>query len=136
MGAGYIIIGRKLRAKTSTITYISLVYTIAAVFLIIFMLISGQQYVGFSGQTLIYLVLLAIIPQLLGHTSFNWALGYLSAAFISITLLGELIGSIILGYLVFSERPSLLNLFGAILILIGIVVSFLTKNKPIENSGK
>ncbi|MCK5342777.1 MAG: DMT family transporter, partial [Candidatus Heimdallarchaeota archaeon] len=135
-GAGYIIIGRKLREKTSTITYISLVYTFAAVFLIFFMFLSGQQYLGFSGQTYIYFILLAIIPQLLGHSSFNWALGYLSAAFISITLLGEPIGSTILGYLVFSERPSLINLIGAILILTGIVVAFLTKNEPLENSGE
>jgi len=129
MGAGYILIGRKLREKTSTLSYITLVYSIAAVFLLILMFISGEKYSGFSNQTYLYLALLAIIPQLLGHTSFNWALGYLSAAFISITLLGEPVGSTILGYIIFSETPSPINIFGAILILIGILIAFITKNK-------
>jgi len=136
MGAGYVLIGRKLRAKTSTLSYITLVYSIAAVFLLIFMILSGQKFTGFSSQTYLFFALLAIIPQLLGHSSFNWALGYLSATFVSITLLGEPIGSTILGYLVFSETPSPINLFGAILILTGIIVAFLTKNISIESTGE
>jgi len=63
------------------------------------------------------------VPQLLGHTSFNWALRYLSAAFVSISLLGEPIGSSILAYFLFRETPTILKLFGAILILVGIYIA-------------
>jgi drug/metabolite transporter (DMT)-like permease len=49
---------------------------------------------------------LALVPQLLGHSSFNWALGYLSAAFVSVTLLGEPIGSTILAYTLLEEFPA------------------------------
>lgn len=136
MGAGYILIGRKLRSKISTVSYITLVYGIAAIFLILFAILSGQRFFGFSSQTYIFFILLAIIPQLLGHSSFNWALGYLSAVFISISLLGEPIGSSILGYIIFSETPSPLNLFGAILILIGIIIALLKKNKPTSTLGE
>jgi drug/metabolite transporter (DMT)-like permease len=60
---------------------------------------------------------------LLGHSTFNWALRYLPAAFVSITLLGEPIGSAILAYFILDEVPTALMVFGAILILVGIYVA-------------
>jgi drug/metabolite transporter (DMT)-like permease len=59
----------------------------------------------------------------LGHTSFNWALKYLSAAYVSITLLGEPIGSTLLAYFLLEETPSAMKIFGAILILFGIYIA-------------
>lgn len=120
MAAGYVIIGRVLRPRLSLITYISLVYSVAAVVLMIIMISARLPVFGYSPQAYLWLALLALFPQLLGHTSFNWALKYLSAAYVSITLLGEPIGTIILAYFFLQERPALLKLFGAILILFGI----------------
>jgi drug/metabolite transporter (DMT)-like permease len=59
----------------------------------------------------------------MGHSSFNWALGYLSAAFVSISLLGEPIGSAVLAYILLDETPTLLKIIGAILILAGIYIA-------------
>lgn len=120
MAAAYVMIGRVLRSKLTLIAYIFLVYGVAAVVLIIIMLASRLPVTGYSPQAYLWLVLLALLPQLLGHSSFNWALRYLSAAYVSITLLGEPIGTIILAYFLLQERPSLMKLFGAILILFGI----------------
>jgi drug/metabolite transporter (DMT)-like permease len=69
-----------------------------------------------------------LVPQLLGHSSFNWALGYLSAAFVSITLLGEPIGSAILAYILLDETPTILKIIGAILILAGIFIASREEN--------
>jgi len=122
-GAGYLLIGRKLRANMSLVSYISLVYGMAAVVLIIFMFGAGLKPFGYSPQSYVWLILLAIIPQLIGHSTFNWALGYLSAAFVSITLLGEPIGSTILAYVVLQEKPGLIKLIGGGLILVGIYIA-------------
>jgi drug/metabolite transporter (DMT)-like permease len=122
-GAGYLLIGRKLRANMFLVSYISLVYGMAAIVLIIIMLASGLKAFGYSPQSYVWLILLAIIPQLMGHSSFNWALGYLSAAFVSITLLGEPIGSTILAYLILQEKPTLIKLIGGGLILVGIYIA-------------
>jgi drug/metabolite transporter (DMT)-like permease len=73
-------------------------------------------------------LLLALVPQLFGHSTFNWALRYLSVAFVSITLLGEPIGSTILAYLLLEEIPSGLKIFGAILILVGIYTAARSEN--------
>jgi drug/metabolite transporter (DMT)-like permease len=123
MGAGYILIGRQLRAKISLTSYIFLVYGMAAIVLIFIMLLAGQSPFGFSLKTYSLFLLLAIVPQLLGHSSFNWALGYLSAAYVSITLLGEPIGSTILAYFILQEKPGGIKIIGAILILLGIVLA-------------
>ena len=68
-------------------------------------------------------LLLALLPQLIAHSTFNWALRYLPAAYVSITTLGEPIGSTILAFLLLGERPTGLMLAGGILILTGIAVA-------------
>jgi drug/metabolite transporter (DMT)-like permease len=122
-GAGYLLIGRKLRANMSLVSYISLVYGMAAIVLIIIMLVAGLNFFGYSPQSYVWLILLAIIPQLIGHSTFNWALAYLSAAFVSITLLGEPIGSTILAYIILHEKPTPVKLIGGALILVGIYIA-------------
>jgi drug/metabolite transporter (DMT)-like permease len=119
-GAGYLLIGRKLRSKMSLISYISLVYGMAAIVLVFIMFSARENPLGYSPQIYLWLLLLAIIPQLIGHSTFNWALGYLSAAYVSITLLGEPIGSTILAYFVLNEKPTWIKLIGGGLILVGI----------------
>lgn len=121
--AGYILIGRRLRQGMSLIGYIFVVYGIAAVALIGFMLLSGEQAFGYPPQAYLWFLLLALIPQLLGHSSFNWALGYLSAAYVSISLLGEPVGSSILAYIFLNEIPGMIEIFGAILILTGLYLA-------------
>jgi drug/metabolite transporter (DMT)-like permease len=123
MAAGYLLIGRRLRGGISLIPYIFVVYGIAALVLIGLMFASGQSVTGYAPQTYVWLILLALVPQIMGHSSFNWALGYLSAAFVSITLLGEPIGSAVLAYILLDETPKFLKIIGAILILAGIFVA-------------
>jgi drug/metabolite transporter (DMT)-like permease len=121
--AGYVLIGRKIRAKLPLIPYITLVYGIAATILILVMFWGNDPVYGFSSSTYLWLVLLALVPQLIGHSLFNWALGYLSAALVSISLLGEPIGSSILAYVILQETPSPLKIFGALFILTGIFIA-------------
>lgn len=121
--SGYLTIGRRLRSNVSLVTYTFLVYGMAAVILLLMVGILKQPMTGFAPQTYVWFALLAVIPQLLGHTTFNWALRYLSASYISINLLGEPIGSSILAYVILKEVPAPLKLFGAVMILIGIYLA-------------
>lgn len=120
---GYLIIGRKLRAKISLLPYIFLVYGIAAVVLIAIMAAAGQTPFGFSPLTYLWILLLALVPQLIGHSTYNWALKYLPAALVAVTVLGEPIGSTILGYIIFQEAPGWIKAAGGILILAGIYLA-------------
>jgi drug/metabolite transporter (DMT)-like permease len=117
---GYLIIGRKLRARLSLIPYIFLVYGMAALALIIVMLTAGQSPFGYETKTYGWIFLLAALPQLIGHSTYNWALRYLPAAFVAVTTLGEPIGSAILAYFILNETPTIAVITGGLLILFGI----------------
>jgi len=124
---GYLIIGRKLRANISLIPYIFMVYGFAAVVLIVIMFVSGNSPFGFAPKTYGWIFLLAALPQLVGHSTYNWALKYLAAALVAVTTLGEPIGSAILAFFILNETPTLATLLGGILILTGIYLA--SRNK-------
>ncbi len=121
-GAGYFLIGRRLRPHLSLTSYIFLVYGAAGLVLVVMVWLTGTPAVGFSGTTYIWLLLLAIVPQLIGHSSFNWALGHLPASYISLPLLGEPLASTLMALVLLNEVPSLIKVFGGALILIGIAL--------------
>ncbi len=120
---GYLVIGRKLRAGMSLVPYIFLVYGMAAAALIVIMLAAGKSPFGFEAKTYGWIFLLAAIPQLIGHSTYNWALRYLPAAFVAVTTLGEPIGSAILAFFILRETPSAAVILGGILILLGIFLA-------------
>ncbi len=126
--SGYIIIGRKVRAKISLIPYIFLVYGISAIALIVMMLAAGESPRGYPAQTYGWIFLLAVFPQLIGHSTYNWALRYLPASFVAITTLAEPVGSAVLAYFILSERPTTGVLLGGLLILIGIYLAARPRN--------
>lgn len=121
--SGYLLIGCKVRAKISLIPYIFLVYGISAITLTAFTLIARQNLFGYSPATYFWIFLLAAIPQLIGHSTFNWLLKYLSATLVAVTSLAEPIGSAILAYLLLKESPSWGVAAGRGLILIGIFLT-------------
>jgi drug/metabolite transporter (DMT)-like permease len=123
MAAGYLLIGRQLRSSMSLVAYTFVVYGFAAVVLVIITLGLGYRLTGYSPTTFLLFLALAVIPQLLGHSTFNWALRYLPAVYVSISLLGEPVGSTILAYFLLAEIPTPSKLIGAALILIGIIIS-------------
>jgi drug/metabolite transporter (DMT)-like permease len=121
--AGYMIIGRKVRARLALIPYITLSYGSAALVLLLLVFIAGQPLTGFPAPAYGWFVLLALLPQLVAHSTYNWALKYLPAAFVSISLLGEPLGSTLLALVLLGEMPSGLKLIGAAMILAGIVIA-------------
>jgi drug/metabolite transporter (DMT)-like permease len=126
---GYLIIGRKIRAHISLVPYIFLVYGMAAIALIIFMLASRNSPLGYEPETYGWILLLAVVPQLIGHSIFNWALKHMPATFVAVNTLGEPVGSAILAVFILNEYPSYMVLLGGILILAGIVLVSNQQNK-------
>ncbi|MEW6568752.1 MAG: DMT family transporter [Chloroflexota bacterium] len=129
-GAGYFLIGRRLRADLSLLSYIGLSYSTAAVVLLLLVLVSGQPLLAYPPITYLWFAFLALGPQLLGHSSFNWALRFLPAAFVGITLLGEPVGSTILAALLLDERPSVVKALSMMLTLAGIYLASRATTRP------
>lgn len=125
-GAGYFLIGRRLRSRLSLLAYVFPVYGTAAIILMTVMLVAGLGPAPQQPETWFWLVLMAVGPQILGHSSLNWALRYLSATFVSLATLGEPIGSTLLAWWVLGERPTVWTVVGGVLILSGIAIAYRT----------
>jgi drug/metabolite transporter (DMT)-like permease len=121
--AGYLLVGRRLRAKLSLVPYIAVVYGTAAVVMLGLVGFARQTFASYSPATYGWLLLLALVPQLIGHSSFNWALAHLPATYVSVATLGEPIGSTILAYFILRETPTPIKIMGAVMILVGIVIA-------------
>ncbi len=120
---GYFVIGRKLRAGMSLIPYIFLVYSVSALALLATVFITREPLTGYKPVTYLWIVLLALVPQLIGHSTYNWALRYIPATLVATVNLGEPIGSSILAFIILGEVPGTLKIFGALFILLGIYLS-------------
>ena len=125
--ACYLVIGRKLRAKLTLLPYIWLVYGFAAIFLVVLVMVGRLPVTGYSATAYEMIVLLALVPQLIGHTSFNFALRYVSATYVSIASQMEPIGSAIAAFVLFAETPLPLQIWGSGAILLGVIVATLAQ---------
>jgi len=125
---GYLIIGRKLRAGMSLVPYIFLVYGMGAIVLLIIMFAAGHSPFVLEGKAYGWIFLLAAVPQLIGHSTYNWTLRFLPATFVAVTTLSEPIGSAILAFYILNETPAFATIVGGILILIGIYLASRIKN--------
>ena len=128
-GSGYLLSGRILRRSLDAFHYATLVYSVSAVFLIMLALATSSPFVGFRKIDYVYLLLLAIVPQMIGHTSINWSLRFLSASFVAIAILGEPIGSTILAYFILSESITYMKVLGALFIILGIFIGIKGESK-------
>jgi drug/metabolite transporter (DMT)-like permease len=122
MAGIYILAGSSFRKRLSLSTYAFFVYGSATIFLFLAALLVGADlWVTDHVEYLIFLGL-ALVPMLLGHTIYNWALKYVSPTFVSVSLLGEPIGSSILAFMLLGEDPSIGALVGGPLVLAGILM--------------
>lgn len=121
--SAYLMIGRRLRAGLTLSLYIWLAYGVAALFLFAGAGATGAPLAGFSTAAWLALLGMAVGPQLIGHTSYNWSLKHVSPTFVAVVTLGEPIGSALLAFLLFAEALAPLQAAGFALLLCGIYLA-------------
>jgi drug/metabolite transporter (DMT)-like permease len=122
-GAGYFLAGQRLRPAVSLLTYAGVVYAICAALLLATVLIAGDPLGGFDAETWWMLLLLALVPQIVGHTTFNYLLADLSATVVAVAVMGEPVVSALLAVAFFGEVPSWATILGGAVLLAGIYVA-------------
>jgi drug/metabolite transporter (DMT)-like permease len=130
--AGYLMMGRRLRQKLSLIAYVSICYGGAACILWSIVIGFRFQIWGFGTQTVAAFVLMALFPQLIGHSCYNWALKYFSTSFIAVSLLGEPIGATIFAYILFHEGLTLMKVIGGLVIMAAIYMAAVGEQRSQE----
>lgn len=120
MVSGYWLFGQHVRKRLSLMTYTYVVYGTSTGFIFIYVFSTGQAVYGYSLNDWLIFLALAIFPTLLGHSVFNWALKWVSASLISMTILLEPVGASILAYFVLGEILSVTQWMGGVVIILGI----------------
>ena len=134
--AGYLLVGRRMRQNQDLIQYVFPVYSTAGLVLIVLSLIFHKPFFGYSPSTYLLFFLLALIPQLIGHTTLNWALKYLPASMLAVINLGEPVGSTILAYFILGEGLTIWKVLGGALVLSGILVALRKDTVSVGGSRK
>jgi len=116
----YILAGRKLRKELDLVSYVTPVYAFSAVVLVLMGIVTGSVMGPYQTSEYILFLVIAIVPMIFGHTVYNWALRYISAPVVSVSLLGEPVGATILAAVFLGENPSMYTLVGGFITLIGI----------------
>lgn len=131
MVTAYFLFGQTVRKRLSLFTYTFVVYLISSITLIIYDLILGYSLFYYTKQDWLVFLLLAIIPTLLGHTLFNWAIKWLSTSIISMTILFEPVGASVLAYFILNEVLTGSQWIGGLILMAGLFL-FLWMNNTKE----
>jgi drug/metabolite transporter (DMT)-like permease len=118
----YLLFGQDVRKRLSLVTYTFVVYGVSTITLFFYIVIKGESFGPYSTDDWVWFILLAIVPNLLGHTFFNWSLKYVSTNVISIAILFEPIGAAILAYYIFNEYLLSTQVIGGIIVIAGILL--------------
>jgi len=123
MAAGYVLVGRSLRQRVRLFPYVTVVYGACAATLLVAVLAGGHDLLGLPPVEYALFAAMALGPGFFGHTVINWLLERVESAVVSVSLLGEPVGSAVLAFLVFSELPGVLTVVGGVVVLAGIAVT-------------
>ena len=120
MFAVYLMIGRSIRDEVSIWPYTVVISGMAGAFLAIAVVLSGQRFGGYPAVNYLWFVLMALLPGIGGHGILNWALKYVKAPLVAISILGESVGASVLGYFLLHESLAWFQLLGGAMVLCGI----------------
>lgn len=126
---GYLLFGQDVRKRLSLMTYTMVVYSVSTITLFFYVLFMGQSFGPYESTDWLLFVMLAIVPNLLGHTLFNWSLKWVSTNAISIAILFEPVGAAILAFFIFNEKLILSQVIGGIIVILGILMFVLDIKK-------
>lgn len=117
----YLLFGQDVRKRLSLVTYTFVVYGVSTITLFFYIIIKGESFGPYPTEEWMWFILLALIPNLFGHTLFNWALKWVSTNVISIAILFEPVGAAILAFYILGEVLSASQIIGGSVVLLGIL---------------
>ncbi|PGL81756.1 EamA family transporter [Bacillus sp. AFS054943] len=126
----YFFISQHVRKDLSLIPYSVISYGSSACFLGIFAYMQQKSFFHYSTQTWLSFIGLAFIATILGQTIFNWLLKWMSTTVISMSILGETMGTCVLAYFILNETISLQQALGISIIFIGLALFLLQPKLP------
>jgi drug/metabolite transporter (DMT)-like permease len=131
---GYLLIGQNKVKQISHWTYSFCVFFFAALILNIYNLLVGIPIGGYDTREWGIFILLAIFPTI-AHVIYNYLLNYVNTTTISMSILGEPVGAIILAIILLDEPIVGLQIVGGFFVLLGVFL-FLIQQRKLTQQDK
>jgi len=119
-GSVYVIIGRKVRGNVGFSSYSWHVYGAGAVVTLLILAFNRVPLLGYDLQAYLWVLLLALLSQIIGHGTLNYVVKYISATSLTMTAQAIPVLGALWAFLLFSEVPTLLQAIGSGILLLGI----------------
>ncbi|MBL8132682.1 MAG: DMT family transporter [Anaerolineae bacterium] len=126
---------RPLRQRLSLVPFLWLLFGLGGLALIVVLVFTQTPVTGFSPMGYFWMVMVTLFPQLIAHSAFNYALRYMPATHVSMLIQVQPIFSTAAAYLIFDEQPSLGQLAGGTIIVVGVFVAMLWHARDSARSG-
>lgn len=126
----YIIVGRKVRGDVAFIPYIWLVYAAAAAVTLLITVINGVPLIGHDPRGYLWVLLLAVLAQIIGHGALNFVLRFISPTTLTMTVQSVPIMSAFWAFLIFSEIPTAPQAVGSLILVLGVTIVLRGQQQP------
>ena len=134
--AGYILAGQRARIRIANLPYVTVVYTVTAVVLLVAAVGTGAPMLGLPAETYFWIAASALLPQAIGHTLLNWALGHASATSIAMAVRAEPVIATLLAIVVLGEMPPWTVVPGGTLVLAGVYLAIRSDQGTAERGSQ
>lgn len=135
--ASYMIIARRLGHDLNLMAFSGVATAVGAAVLLGWAWILKIPLYPASGEAMIYLVLAAILPQLVGHNLITWSLRHTTPSVVGMAVVGEPVGATILAWAWLGESVTALVALGCGVTLLAVIIAISgqrTKKDPLHKN--
>jgi drug/metabolite transporter (DMT)-like permease len=129
-GAAYLVVGRRVYGKIPVVPYIWMVFGIGSAMTLVIMVLTGIPVFGHSPNGYLWLIMIAILPQLVGHSFYNYVVGYIPATIVSLTNQTITLTSGLPAFVMLGQIPGVPQLLSSAVIITGVVIAIIGQNQP------
>lgn len=135
-GTIYMLFSRKVRGRISLIPYNWIAFASGGFMALGFALITGKSHFSHSNEAYLWIIMLTLVPQLIGHSGFNYALRFMQATFVSLVSQVLTVTAAIAAFFIFSEVPTMNDIIGSAIIILGVVIAIKSQSTKRELSAE
>lgn len=134
-GATYLTISRSVRQKVSLVPFIWILFGTGGIFASALVLLTGTQFLGLPPMAYFWLIFLTLVVQIVGHSGFNYVIGFFPATLVSLSAQAISVTSPIAAYFIFREIPGIGEVIGGAIIIAGVALAILGRS-PRKSVGE
>jgi drug/metabolite transporter (DMT)-like permease len=121
-GGGYVLAGARARVRLSTSAYTVTAYTTCALVLAVAALVVRAPLAGFDARNWGLILAITVCAQILGHTLLNLVLSSVGPTVVSLAILLEVPGALLVALVLLGQLPPLLALPGMAAVVAGVAL--------------